>query len=63
MSGVFALSPHVCTLLLQCISSNNTGDMLLKVKSEMASVSVSFKDLLQANWSKYAGPSDTYTYT
>ena len=38
--------------LLQCISANGEGDMILKVKSEMATVNVSFKDLLQANWSE-----------
>lgn len=38
---------------LQSISANNNGDMILKVRSEMAMVSVSFKDLLTANWSKH----------
>ncbi|KAF6019858.1 HUS1 [Bugula neritina] len=33
-----------------CLSANQKGDLVLKIKSEMAAVSVSFKDLMQANW-------------
>ena len=39
--------------VLQCLSANQKGDLILKIKSELASVNVSFKDLLQANWSMY----------
>jgi len=40
-------------LYFKCLSANQKGDLVLKIKSEMAAVSVSFKDLMQANWSEF----------